>query len=266
MDTTLLAVLLPAALAFVAGFFVPRTVAGLPAIEEDPEVGTGSAGAVTPGATPQGSEPAEDSVPTEEAVAEASQVPGFAEIAARRGLGWQSAVVAALVAALLGWRIGWEIALLPWAVAVPFLVTLGYIDLRTKWLPNSLMYPFMAVTTVLSFFGIFLAEGGDALVRTVVVAVLVFLFHFVLWFVYPRGLGFGDVRLAWPLGLLLGALGAAPAVAGVWTAWMLGGVGGVLVLAVTKDRKKTFPFGPYLMVGAVVGACWGQTMVDALVR
>ena len=33
------------------------------------------------------------------------------------------------------------------------------------------------------------------------------LLYFVLWFLYPRGLGFGDVRLSGVLGLALGYLG-----------------------------------------------------------
>ena len=54
---------------------------------------------------------------------------------------------------------------------------------------------------------------------------------FVLWFVYPRGLGYGDVRLSGVLGLALGWVGWAELVVGIWVGLLLGGVlGGVLAL------------------------------------
>ena len=49
------------------------------------------------------------------------------------------------------------------------------------------------------------------------------LLYYVLWFVYPRGLGFGDVRLSGVLGIALGYVGTAELVVGVYAGFLLGG-------------------------------------------
>jgi leader peptidase (prepilin peptidase) / N-methyltransferase len=61
------------------------------------------------------------------------------------------------------------------------------------------------------------------------------------------------------IGLRLVAVSAAAAI-------LLGGIGGIVALAMGRGRKSAIPFGPYLAAGAVVAALWGQQLADIYLR
>ena len=79
---------------------------------------------------------------------------------------------------------------------------------------------------------------------------------FVLWFVYPRGLGYGDVRLSGVLGLALGWVGWAELLLGIWDGLLLGGVVGGL-LALRDPAQRPIPFGPFMLLGALAAVAVG---------
>ncbi len=77
-----------------------------------------------------------------------------------------------------------------------------------------------------------------------------------LWFVYPRGMGYGDVRLSGVLGIALGLprLGAQ-LVLGIYAGFLLGGVGGLLLSLLRLVDRKAYPFGPFMLAGASWAWC-----------
>jgi leader peptidase (prepilin peptidase) / N-methyltransferase len=82
----------------------------------------------------------------------------------------------------------------------------------------------------------------------------------VLWLVYPKGMGYGDVRLSGVLGIALGWLGWPELIIGVYAGFVLGALGGGgLALLRVVDRKR-YPFGPFMLVGAVVGVLVGPPL------
>jgi leader peptidase (prepilin peptidase)/N-methyltransferase len=83
---------------------------------------------------------------------------------------------------------------------------------------------------------------------------------FVLWFVYPKGMGYGDVRLAGLLGIALGYLGWAELLVGVYAGFVLGGVGGLLLAALRLVDRRSYPFGPFMLVGALLGVLLGPVV------
>ncbi len=89
--------------------------------------------------------------------------------------------------------------------------------------------------------------------------------YFLLWVVYPRGLGYGDVRLSGILGIILGYLGWGELLTGIYAGFLLGGVGGGLLSVLRLVKRKSFPFGPFMLVGALVGVLWGDAVLAGLV-
>jgi leader peptidase (prepilin peptidase)/N-methyltransferase len=91
-----------------------------------------------------------------------------------------------------------------------------------------------------------------------------FVVFYLIWIVTRgRGLGFGDVKFAPLMGLLLGFPGAVIA---LYVAFLTGALAGVILMV---GRKKTWKskiaFGPFLVLGTVVALIW-QPQLTALWR
>lgn len=82
-----------------------------------------------------------------------------------------------------------------------------------------------------------------------------------LWLLTKKkGIGLGDVKLVFPLGLLLGWPNT---LVGLFLAFVMGaGVGVTLVLLKRRHVSEALPFGPFLVAASCVSLLWG----DALVR
>ena len=94
---------------------------------------------------------------------------------------------------------------------------------------------------------------------------VVAVFYFVLFFIYPSGLGFGDVRLAGVLGLALGYLGWGEVWVGIYAGFVLGGLIGLALRLTKVVRQRHVPFGPFMLLGALAGVVWGDPIWSRLV-
>lgn len=174
-------------------------------------------------------------------------------IAALPGLRWKTALAGAVVAAVLGGRVGWSADLLFLTYLVPVGVALALVDWRTQLLPTRVIAPSYAVVGVLVVAAAAIAGDWGSLLGSVWGWLTWGGTYFVLWFVYPRGMGYGDVRLAGLLGIALGHLGWSETLTGLYAGFILGALGGLgLALLRLVDRKAS-PFGPWMLVGALVG-------------
>lgn len=145
------------------------------------------------------------------------------------------------------------------------LVVLTVIDLDHKLLPNRIVYP-TGVVGALALTLAALIEGDlDRLVSAAIGALVFGGFFFLIAFIYPAGMGGGDVKLAFVLGMFLGYAGGIGVVlVGMFLAFLIGGLSGVLVMLVTGgDRKMQVPFGPFLTLGTVLAIAVGRQLVDA---
>jgi len=105
---------------------------------------------------------------------------------------------------------------------------------------------------------------GD-LVDAALAGVGAFAVLFLVWFFVPRGMGFGDVRLAGLIGLTVGYLGLLQAYMSFLMGFVLGLFFGLLLMIGSSSGRKTqIPFAPSLCIGAAIAIVWGDPLVHHL--
>lgn len=180
-----------------------------------------------------------------------------------RGVSWVvpgGVVGAAAVAGLVAWRVQPERLLVFLVPLVPVLLMLAYVDARVRLLPR---LPILAATGT----GVVLLAGEWAatrdtavLVRGLVGLALATALFWLLWRLRRSAMGFGDVRLAALVGLVLGRLG--------WSHWLVGLYAGLVLFALwavarallRRSRaamREPLPYGPFMILGLLVGVLLG---------
>ena len=165
----------------------------------------------------------------------------FLVVAARFGASWELPAYLVLAAALLA---------------------ISIIDLEHFIVPDRITAPL--TVSALALLGLAaLAEGnGWRFGRTLLGGVAFFAFLLLLNILYPKGMGMGDVKLAFSLGLYLGWLGWGQVFLGGFLAFLLGAVVGVALIAMKiKSRKDFVPFGPFLALGTMLTILWGDPIL-----
>jgi leader peptidase (prepilin peptidase)/N-methyltransferase len=157
---------------------------------------------------------------------------------------------------LVTWRLDQldQRAIVPaWLYFTAVGIALAAIDLETRRLPTPIILPSYAVLAALLGLAALVQPDGWALLRAALGALALFAFFFALVFIYPAGMGFGDVRLAGLLGAVLGYLGWATWAIGAFAGFLLGALVGVALLAARRAGRKTaVPFGPSMIAGALL--------------
>lgn len=161
-------------------------------------------------------------------------------------------VLFAVLAVTLG--PSWDLPAFLWLGAMG--VVLALIDVEHHRLPDAITLPsYVAVGALLVLPAVIDSEWGSY-GRAWLAGAALFAFYFLPALVYPAGMGFGDVKLAGVLGLGLGWLGWAEVVVGTFLAFGLGALVGIGILIARRGGRRTaIPFGPYMLVGALL-AIW----------
>ncbi|MGW1344996.1 prepilin peptidase [Kribbella sp. NPDC002412] len=189
----------------------------------------------------------------------------YADLAGRRAASW-CGLLAAVSGGLLGWMLGTTPVLVAWLLLAVSGAVLGYIDARTRYLPSAIIWPsYLVVGLALLGAAVVSGEWGS-LRRAVIAGAIGFAVFYVLWFVFPRGVGFGDVRLSGLLGLALGWLGWGEFITGLYGGFFLGAVVGIALIATkVMTRKQMVPFGPFMLIGALGGVLLGGPLAELYV-
>ncbi|MDZ7674186.1 MAG: A24 family peptidase [Acidimicrobiales bacterium] len=182
-------------------------------------------------------------------------------------------LVTAGVFALTAHRIGTGAELYAVLFLAAALVTLSAIDLRVYRIPDRVNFPAMGVGLAsIAVVAVIQDEPGalvGALAGGLSYATVLFLAHIA----YPRGMGFGDVKLAWLMGFYLG-----------WRGWMdgslleqllsalqyvllgaaIGSFVGVVIgggyALIRRSARVVFPYGPSLAIGCLIVLLWSDQL------
>ncbi|HEX6150191.1 A24 family peptidase [Nocardioides sp.] len=234
-----------------------------PALVAACAAGAGVAGLLVPWLVRRLPEPERD----ESAEGEPSK-PLYADLGARPGLAWKSALASAVGAALVAASVGndwWLVVLVP---LVPVCVALSFIDWHTRLLPAVIVLPATAYAVLAGLAGWPLTGDPDDLVRAALGLVIARSVYWLLWFIHSAGMGFGDVRLAALLGFALGHVGWGEFGVGMYAGFLVFGVPGLVLALLRWDRtllKTAYPFGPFMILGALLGLLVGAAVADYLV-
>lgn len=153
------------------------------------------------------------------------------------------------------------IHLLPaWIVVCGVGTWLAYLDWHTGVLPKWIVMPLLALAAFVVLVEAWLVADVGIFLRALVGSGLAFGSFWGLWRLAeqrrPGSFGFGDVRFAAPLGLVLGSLGWWALVVGLWLGFAIGAV--VALRLKRRDESvasgRGYAFGPAMLAGAVLGA------------
>lgn len=143
------------------------------------------------------------------------------------------------------------------------LVSIALVDLRFGLIPDGVLIASGAAVVLIRSL---LVAQGDSLTNILLTplfwaTIAALFFVFLVWITRGRGMGWGDVKLAFWMGLWLG-WGVLIA---LWLAFLTGAIAGIiLILSRKKKWGQTLPFGPFLAWGTLVAAFTGNYLVSLI--
>ncbi len=146
--------------------------------------------------------------------------------------------------------LGWGVLLIRYALASTLLIVAAVFDWRHGIIPDRLM-----VFGAVAGGGLLLAEYSEVLFYLSAAGIagggLGLLHYGTTYFLRRPGLGLGDVKLAFVLGLMIGW----PALWAIYLAAVAGSVVGLVGIVLGRFSRQThLPFAPLILLGAALGA------------
>jgi len=140
------------------------------------------------------------------------------------------------------------------------LVVVFYIDLFQGIIPDLILLPL----GVFSFFYALLINAQNFPIK-IISGILAFLFFFSLLLITKgKGMGFGDVKLVFVMGLIVGFPGIFIS---IYFAFLSGAIVALFLMFLHKKKlKSTIAFGPFLSLGCMIALIWGDFLWKIVLR
>lgn len=128
------------------------------------------------------------------------------------------------------------------------------VDARTHRLPNRIVLPTLLVLLVLAGVDALATQRSESLISGLIGMLVLGGFYAVMRATSRGGIGGGDVKLAAVIGLVLGWHGWQALAVGAASAFVLGALYALSLMALRRaDRSTRIAFGPWMIIGAVLG-------------
>jgi leader peptidase (prepilin peptidase)/N-methyltransferase len=169
---------------------------------------------------------------------------------------------------LLSWRFAdasW-LELLAYLAGFAALILASAVDLTEYRLPDVIVLPTLVVGLLLVLISSVSDGDGGRSRYAFLGAAIAFGVLLIAHLISPQGMGFGDVKFAAVLGLMVGWQAGSVVDVVILVLWLFligfafGTVGG-LALLVIRGRNQPFPFGPFLAVGTLVTVLGSRALV-----
>ena len=176
-----------------------------------------------------------------------------------------AAVVTAALFAAAAVHFGRDLSLAPYCVFLALLVAVSVTDLSHRLVPRRMIYGGMVLIVPLLVAASGVDDTWHSLTGSLIGGAVAFAMFFAVWWFIPRGMGFGDVRLAGAIGFTTGWLSLLHAYVAFLSGFLVGMVFGlILMVGSSAGRKTRIPFAPSLAVGAVIAVFWGGHIAQSL--
>ncbi|MEV8415472.1 A24 family peptidase [Streptomyces niveus] len=221
---------------------------------------TDSVAGASPGRSPERGEAGEAALPStgEAPASDTSDPPEPVLRGARYAPSLPVVLVTALVCGALAAATGPRPELAVWLLLAPFAVLLALVDRNVHRLPDQLTLPLAAASAALLGIAALLPNAGGSWPTALLGGLALGACYFVLFLINPNGMGFGDVKLALSLGVVLGWYGWLLLFVGAFAGFLFGSLYGLGLMALRRaNRKSAIPFGPFMIAGALVGVALG---------
>lgn len=165
-------------------------------------------------------------------------------------------IVTAALFAFAYVKLGFSLELAVALVFISLLVIINVSDIAYMLIPDKILLFFLPLLVIGRIFSP-LDPIWDALIGAIVGFGLLFL----IAVVSKGGMGGGDIKLFFLIGLVLGAI---PTLLTLFLASVIGMIVGIIVLKINgKGRKTPVPFGPSIAIAAIIVYFYGQQIIDA---
>ncbi|WP_330173856.1 prepilin peptidase [Streptomyces sp. NBC_01498] len=220
----------------------------------EPGAQAGPAAGAPPGRTESGSA----ALPTTDESGTPSDEPRPVLRGARYVPSLPAVLVTALVCGLLAAATGPRPELAVWLLLTPVAGLLALVDRNVHRLPDQLTLPLAGAAAVLLGLAALLPAHGGSWPTALLGGLALGGCYFVLFLINPNGMGFGDVKLALSLGVILGWYGWLVLFVGAFAGFLFGSLYGLGLMALRRaNRKSAIPFGPFMIAGALLGVLLG---------
>lgn len=135
------------------------------------------------------------------------------------------------------------------------LVVMTFIDLDTKEIPNGIVLLIIALGIIL-FFTMPEVIWWHRLVGSVVISLPLL----IIAMITGGGIGGGDIKLFFAIGLALGF--KLTLVAGLLAIVSGGLIGAILLIAKVAKKGTELPLGPFIALGTVISTFWGNGLIQ----
>ena len=154
--------------------------------------------------------------------------------------------------------VGWNWLLPAHLVFIAVTTVLVVTDLDAKLLPNRVLYPGTIVITVLLAAGAVAEDSLTSFWNGLIAGAVYFGILFLIGVLNPRGMGFGDVKMAFVIGLVLGFWDWRVLAQALIFTGLIGGIPALFLLAFKKVSKDyEIPYGPAMILGAWIALFLG---------
>ena len=143
-----------------------------------------------------------------------------------------------------------------YAIFISFGLIIFFIDLYHSIIPDKLSFPLIVIGLIFSI----LPNTDVSWISAVMGSLSGFILFFGTAFIFQKttgkdGLGGGDIKLIAAIGAFLGVWGT------LFTVLFSSFIALVILIILRHDNKKPFPFGPFLIIGALTYILAGDTLI-----